>query len=83
MTCCRKMQCLLLAMTAQVSTGFLNGVVLCKQRIVLALDSLPGLPVKPTVLPAVEKIESFLQCIGYSVDIKQWFFSSNKPGEIP
>ena len=59
------------------------GVVLCKQRIVLALDSLPGLPVKPTVLPAVEKIESFLQCIGYSVDIKQRFFSSNKPGEIP
>ena len=67
-------------MTAQVSTDFLEW---CFANNELSLDSLSGLPVKPTVLKAVEKIESFLQCIGYSVDIKQWFFSSNKPGEIP
>ena len=59
------------------------GVVLCKQQIIAALDGLPGLFVKPTVLKAVEKMVPFLQCIDHSSGIKQWSFFSIKPGEIP
>ena len=47
------------------------------------LDSLPGKFIKPTVLKQVEKMVSLLVKVDQSIDIDQWSFFSNRPGEIP
>ena len=46
-------------------------------------DSLPGKFIKPTVLKRVEKVVSLLVKVDQSIDINQWSFFSNRPGEIP
>ena len=59
------------------------GVVLPKERCIVVLDSLPGLFVKPTASRRVKKMMSFLQKADLSININQWSFYVNKPGEIP
>ena len=53
------------------------------RKCALVLDSLPGKFIKPTVLKQVEKMVSLLVKVDQSIDIDQWSFFSNRPGEIP
>ena len=67
-----------------LSKNWFLGVVLCKNESLLPLIAFQDyLSLANCILKAVEKMVSFLQCIDHSVDIKQWSFFSNKPGEIP
>ena len=59
------------------------GVVLPMEKSLVVLDSLPGQFVKPTVSRRVKKMMSFLQRTDTSINISEWSFYVNKPGEIP
>ena len=59
------------------------GVVLPTEKSLVVLDSLPGQFVKPTVSRRVKKMMSFLQRTDTTINISEWSFYVNKPGEIP
>ena len=59
------------------------GVVLPMEKSLVVLDSLPGRFVKPTVSRLVKTMLSFLQRTDTSINISEWSFYVNKPGEIP
>ena len=58
-------------------------VMFPQEMCIVVLDSLPGKFMKPTVLKQVEKMVSLLVKVDQSIDIDQWSFFSNRPGEIP
>lgn len=58
------------------------GVVLPMEKSLVVLDSLPGQFVNPTVSRLVKKMMSFLQRTDTSINISEWSFYVNKPGEI-
>ena len=52
-------------------------------QCVLALDSMPGSFIKPTVYKAIEKVIKLMKEIDGNLQVEEWLFYANKPGDIP
>ncbi|KAK2548197.1 hypothetical protein P5673_031662 [Acropora cervicornis] len=50
---------------------------------VMVFDSMPGSFIKPTVYKAIKKIATLLKEVDGSLEMEEWSFYANKPGEIP
>lgn len=58
-------------------------VVLPLEKKIVALDSLAGAFIKPTVSSAIRKMWDLLKQLDAALDLTQWSFSCNSPQDIP
>ena len=58
-------------------------VVLPMEKKIVALDSLAGAFIKPTVNNAIKKMWRLLEQLDPTLDVRQWYFSCNSPQDIP